>query len=171
MSPFLVMGVAGSGKTTIGQALAARLGWPFADGDAFHPPANVAKMSAGVPLSDDDRLPWLDAIAAWLRERVESDGAVVACSALKRAYRDRLRAASPALRVVYLEGSREDLEARLASRREHFFPSALLDSQLAALEPPGADEDAILVGIDQSPERAVSEIVARAGLEAGTLRP
>jgi gluconokinase len=166
----VVMGVAGSGKTTIGEALAKRLGWSFADGDSLHPAANIAKMAAGIPLTDDDRWPWLDAIAEWIRERVAAgEPGVVACSALKRAYRDRLRQEAPALRIVYLEGSREVLEARIAGRNAHFFPSALLGSQLAALEPPRGDEDALVVSIGKPPDQVVAEIVARARLGTGTI--
>ncbi len=142
----VVMGVAGSGKTTFGQRLAAALGWSYAEGDAFHPPANIAKMANGVPLSDADRWPWLDAIADWIRAATSAGrSGVVACSALKRAYRDRLRAAWPALRLVVLDVDRAELQRRLHTRPGHFFPEALLDSQLATLEPPQADEHAIVV--------------------------
>jgi gluconokinase len=145
----VVMGVAGSGKSTVGRHLAAALGWTFAEGDDFHPPANVAKMAAGTPLTDADRWPWLDAIGRWMAaEAAESRSAVVSCSALKRIYRDRLRMAWPALRVVYLRVEREELHRRLAVRLEHFFPARLLDSQLQDLEPPQADEHAIVVSGD-----------------------
>ncbi len=150
---YVVMGVAGSGKSTVGALLAARLGVPFADGDAFHPPGNLAKMAAGTPLTDADRAPWLDAIAAWLDAH---ERCVVACSALRRAYRDRLR--RPDVCFVYLHGSRELLAARLAARPSHFFPPRLLDSQLADLQPPGPDENAITVSIELTPE-AIAEAV------------
>jgi gluconokinase len=142
----VVMGVAGSGKTSVGRQLASALGWAFAEGDDFHPPANVTKMARGTPLTDADRWPWLDAIGRWMAaEAAESHSAVVTCSALKRSYRDRLRMAWPALRLVYLRVDREELQRRLAARLEHFFPAKLLDSQLHDLEPPQADEQPIVV--------------------------
>jgi gluconokinase len=145
----VVTGVAGSGKTTVGRQLAAALGWTFAEGDDFHPPANVKKMAGGTPLSDADRWPWLDAIGHWMvAEAGENRSAVVSCSALKRRYRDRLRMAWPALRLVYLRVDREELQRRLAVRLEHFFPPQLLDSQLRDLEPPQADEQPIVVSGD-----------------------
>jgi gluconokinase len=150
---YVVIGVSGSGKTTVGKLLAARLGVPFADGDGFHSPANLAKMAAGTALDDADRAPWLDAIAAWLDAHPRC---VVACSALRRAYRDRLR--RPDVCFVYLHGPRDVLASRLAARPSHFFPPALLDSQLAALEPPGPDEHAIALSIEMSPEAIVEAI-------------
>ena len=163
----LVMGVAGSGKTTIGRALADRLRWPFAEGDAFHPAENVAKMAAGVPLSDADRWPWLDAIAAWIAERVaEGRPAVVACSALKRAYRDRLRIPAPALRIIYLEERRDVLETRIAGRSEHFFPRTLLGSQLVDLEPPQADENAVVASSGESIDEVTAQVVEQLGIGA-----
>ena len=138
--PVVVMGVSGSGKTTVGEALAAALGVPFADGDALHPAANVAKMAAGIPLDDADRAPWLDTIGAVLA----AGPVVVACSALKHAYRDHLRAAAPRLELVFLEVDRATLLDRM-THRTHFMPPTLLDSQLATLEPPTADEHAIVV--------------------------
>ena len=135
----IVAGVAGSGKTTVGALLAGRLRWRFADADTFHPEANVAKMRAGIPLTDADREPWLHTITDWMDERIAAgQSAVVTCSALKRAYRDELLAGRPAATMVFLQVSREVLERRLLSRPGHFFPEKLLDSQLAALEPPGA---------------------------------
>jgi carbohydrate kinase (thermoresistant glucokinase family) len=146
------MGVSGSGKTTVGAALADALGLRFVDGDALHPVANVTKMAAGIPLDDADREPWLDAIGAVL-----ADGpVVVACSALKRAYRDRLRAAAPRLELVFLEGARELLAARMGARPGHFMPTSLLDSQLATLEPPTEDEHPLTVDI----ATPVADIVA-----------
>jgi carbohydrate kinase (thermoresistant glucokinase family) len=155
----LVMGVSGSGKSTVGELLAHRLGWPFLDADDVHPPANIAKMTAGVPLTDADREPWLQAIAAWLaRGRVESESVVVACSALKRRYRDLLRAAAPGLRLVYLASDPELLSQRVAHRRGHFFPIGLLHAQLRDLEVPGADEDPIVVDAAQPPEKIVDSV-------------
>src|SRR3982750_3854146 len=140
MGSVVIMGVSGSGKTTVGAALAVRLGLRFVDGDALHPEANVAKMAAGTPLTDDDRWPWLDAVGAVL-----ADGqVVVACSALRRVYRDRLRAAAPDIQFVYLRVPRDVLEERM-SHRAHFMPVTLLDSQLATLEPPEPDERAITI--------------------------
>jgi gluconokinase len=154
------MGVSGCGKTTIGALLAARVGWPFIDADALHPPANVAKMSAGIPLTDADRWPWLRIVGAWIAERhAQRAAGIVACSALKRAYRDVLREADPDLKLVYLHGDRTLLLARLAARRGHFFPAALLDAQLADLQVPTPDEHPIIVPIGQSPDKAVSSIL------------
>jgi len=137
----IVAGVSGCGKTTVGALLAGRLHWQFADADSFHPEANVAKMRAGIPLTDADREPWLQAITGWMDERIAAgQSAVVTCSALKRAYRDRLLAGRPAATMVFLQVSKEVLEKRLMTRAGHFFPEKLLDSQLAALEPPGPDE-------------------------------
>ena len=147
----VVMGVAGTGKTTIGPLLAARLGVPYAEGDDFHPPANIAKMSAGVPLDDEDRWPWLDAIGSWAHARAGLGG-VVSCSALKRAYRDRLRAEAPGIVFVHLNGARELIEDRMTHRRGHFMPTALLDSQFATLQPLQADESGVAVDVIGSPE-------------------
>ncbi|MEV5959302.1 gluconokinase [Streptomyces sp. NPDC051987] len=152
-----VMGVAGTGKTTIGPLLAARLGVPYAEGDDFHPPANIAKMSAGHPLEDADRWPWLDTIGAWAHGR-EGLGGVVSCSALKRAYRDRLRASAPDLVFVHLTGDRQLIGDRMSHRQGHFMPTALLDSQFATLQPLEADEAGVAVDIAGDPE----EITARA---------
>ncbi|MGW7419243.1 gluconokinase [Streptomyces sp. NPDC054813] len=153
----VVMGVAGTGKTTIGPLLAARLGVPYAEGDDFHPPANIAKMSAGHPLEDTDRWPWLDAIGGWAHGR-EGLGGVVSSSALKRSYRDRLRAAAPGIVFVHLTGDRRLIEDRMSHRQGHFMPTALLDSQFATLEPLQADEPGVAVDVTGSPE----EITARA---------
>lgn len=162
----IVMGVSGSGKSTLGQALASTLRWPFEEGDALHPPANRAKMTAHVPLDDADRWPWLQAIA----ERIalhEGDGqsSVVACSALKRSYRDLLRTGGRRVRFVLLHGDPAVLAARLASRRGHFFPPDLLASQLATLEPVTGDEDSIAVNVALPPEAQLR--VALAGLGLG----
>ncbi|MCP1372762.1 gluconokinase [Dyella lutea] len=138
----VVMGVSGSGKSHVGAALAAALGAQFLDADDLHPEANLHKMAAGTPLDDCDRMPWLDAVAAWIGAgRARGEAGVVACSALRRRYRDRLRAAAPDLGFVHLAVPRDELARRMRERR-HFMPPSLLDSQLATLEPPAADEDA-----------------------------
>jgi gluconokinase len=153
----VVMGVAGTGKTTIGSLLAARLGVPYAEGDDFHPPANIAWMSAGTPLTDDDRWPWLDAIGSWAHGRAGLGG-VVSCSALKRSYRDRLRAEAPGVVFVHLAGDRSLIEDRMSHRQGHFMPTALLDSQFATLQPLQEDEAGVVVDVSGSPE----EIAGRA---------
>jgi len=164
----VIMGVSGSGKTTVARPLAARLGWPFEEGDGFHPPANIAKMKAGVPLTDADRAPWLAAIAAWIDgQAAAGQPGVVTCSALKRAYRDRLTEGRPQVRIVYLKGSRALIADRLAKRTHHFMPPSLLASQFAALEPPGPDEHPIVVDIDQPVEAQVVAIVRALGVGAG----
>jgi gluconokinase len=164
-SVLVVMGVSGSGKTTVGALLAGRLGWPDADAGSFDPEANVAKMAAGHPLTDDDRRPWLDAIAAWIDDRrTRHESGVVTCSALKRVYRDRLR--RPDVRFVYLAGSPELIGRRLAARHGHFFKAEMLASQFADLEPPAADEAAIAVPIDGSPAEIVDAIVRATGIGA-----
>ncbi|MES0207198.1 gluconokinase [Mesorhizobium sp. LNHC209A00] len=151
----VVMGVSGCGKTEVGVEIAARLGIAFVEGDTLHPRGNVEKMSAGIPLADDDRWPWLDLVGAALRQaREEGRGLVVSCSALKKSYRDRLRhVAGGPLFFVFLEGSRSLLQARLAARRDHFFPPALLDSQFAALEYPGDEKLVVTVDIDATIDR------------------
>lgn len=158
----IVMGVSGSGKSTVASALAERLGWHFADGDQFHPPANVAKMSAGQPLDDTDRWPWLQAIADEI-DRVAGAGGhlVIACSALKRTYRDLLVHGRDDVRLVYLDGPKELITARLAQRRDHFMPPGLLASQFAALEPPSSDENVITVTIDRDIDGIIDDICAR----------
>jgi carbohydrate kinase (thermoresistant glucokinase family) len=156
----ITMGVSGSGKTTVAEALAKRLGWSFVDGDAFHPPANVEKMRGGTPLTDDDRWPWLKAIAAEIaRHRAANDRVVVACSALKRAYRDVLVDGHSDVLIVYMKGSRELIMRRLAPRQGHYFPASLLDSQFAALEEPDARERALTIDIDQDINAIIDEIV------------
>jgi gluconokinase len=161
-SELVIMGVSGSGKTAVGALLANRLGWPYAEADDFHPDANIAKMAAGHPLDDDDRRPWLAAIAAWIDERIaRREAGVVSCSALKRRYRDVLR--RPEVWFVYLEGSRELVARRLAMRHGHFFKADLLASQFADLEPPAPDEACITVPIDGSPEEIVEGIVVALG--------
>lgn len=160
----LVMGVAGSGKTTIGAMLAGRLGWTYAEADDFHPPANVAKMHAGIPLADEDRRPWLAATAEWMKN--QAGPGVVTSSALKREYRDMLRAARPDLHLVYLEGSRELIGKRMAARHGHFFPRDLLDSQFRDLQPPGPDEHPLTVSVDGPPDRVVQQIIDGLNLKA-----
>src|SRR6185503_420658 len=145
----VMMGVSGSGKTTVGEALARRLGVPFRDADEFHPKSNVEKMSAGIPLTDADRWPWLDAIASAIRETPRGAGIVVSCSALKRVYRDRIfPSAVRPIAFVHLDGPKAALAERLKGRKGHFFPPSLLDSQLATLEPLTADEPAMRVSIE-----------------------
>lgn len=162
----VVMGVSGSGKTTIARRLAQSLGYLFLDGDDLHPPANIAKMSAGVPLEDADRSPWLDAIAVWMhRALMAGHSGVVACSALKRSYRERLREVGPAVRFVYLDVAHDELAQRLRAR-EHFMPPALLDSQLATLEAPGGDEPALRVDANGTVEDVVGQVLR--GLTRGS---
>jgi gluconokinase len=168
----ILAGVSGSGKTTVGSRLAGRLGWPFAEGDSFHPPANIAKMTAGIPLTDDDRWPWLAAIRAWIDARIAAGGSgVVACSALKRSYRDYLREGRPDVRLVFLDVSRDQDLARLRARHGHFFPPRLLDSQFADLEPPQPDEGALVLAARRSPDELVKAIISGLGLIAPGERP
>ena len=156
----VVMGVSGSGKSTVADRLAARLGWRYEDGDQFHPPANVAKMHAGQPLTDEDRWPWLQAIADEIdRTCKASQHAVVACSALKHAYRDILVHGRDDVRIVYLDGSQQLIADRLAKRKGHFMPPDLLPSQFRTLEPPGSDENPVTVSIDAPVEAIVDDIV------------
>ena len=157
--PIVVMGVAGSGKSSVGEALAKHLGVPFRDADEFHPKANIAKMSAGIPLTDEDRWPWLDAIGKAL---AESDGSlIVACSALRRIYRDRLtRAAGRPVIFLWLDGSKATIAARMKRRKHHFMPPSLLDSQFATLEPPGPDELAVRVSVEPPREQVVAAALA-----------
>ncbi|HEY0950254.1 gluconokinase [Nocardioides sp.] len=157
--PLVVMGVSGSGKSTVGAALAQRLGVPFVDADDLHPASNIAKMSRGEPLDDEDRWPWLETIGRWLADH--PDGGVVSCSALKRAYRDRLREHVAELEFVHLTGSREVIERRQASRPGHFMPASLLSSQFATLEPLAPDERGFAIDVDQSVDRIVQTYVDR----------
>jgi gluconokinase len=159
------MGVSGSGKSTIADKLAERLGWRYEDGDKFHPASNVAKMSAGHPLTDEDRWPWLQAIADEI-DRVCKAGerTVIACSALKRAYRDILVHGRTDVRIVYLNGTQELIASRLAARKHHFMPAGLLDSQFKTLEPPDTSENPVTVSIDASVEAIVDDIVHQLGL-------
>jgi gluconokinase len=158
----IVMGVSGSGKSTIAAGLAQRLGWTFEDGDRFHPKSNVDKMSAGQPLTDEDRRPWLQAIADEISRVCEAGGHVVmACSALKRAYRDILVHGRADIRIVFLDGSQSLIAERLARRKGHFMPPGLLDSQFKTLEPPQADERPLIVSIDAPVETIIDNIVAQ----------
>ena len=164
LSGIVVMGVSGSGKSTVASALAERLGWVYADGDAFHPPGNVAKMAAGTPLTDADREPWLRLIAAWIAARcTERDPGVVACSALKRRYRAILLGEAPegAARIVYLKGELALIEERMRQRAGHFMPASLLESQFRTLEQPTPSEGVIAVDIAGSPQDIVAEILRR----------
>ena len=157
----IVMGVSGSGKSTIGALLAERLGWPFADADGFHPPENVAKMAAGIPLTDADRWPWLDAIAAHIdAARKAGQPVVVACSALRRAYRERLRAGHGDLLFLHLSGAPEVIAARQAARQGHFMPPSLMASQFATLEDTVAEPDAVTVSVKASPHEVVEAALA-----------
>jgi gluconokinase len=167
VSVVVVMGVSGCGKSTIASMLAHRLNWIYEDGDWFHPQSNVRKMHAGEPLTDEDRWPWLHGIAAWIdaTRRVGNQG-TVACSALKRAYRDILVGERSDVRIVYLKGGRDLIARRLAARDGHFMPPSLLDSQFAALEEPQPDERPIVVSIAPHPREIVEEIVKRLGEDA-----
>jgi len=161
MCVVVMMGVSGSGKTTIARGVAARLGWDVLEGDAYHPPSNVAKMSHGVPLDDADRLPWLQAIAQAIdAELAAGRSAVVACSALKRSYRDILIGPRKNVALVYLQGSHDLLAERMRRRAGHFMPPSLLDSQLATLEEPTPDEAPITVSVAPPPERIVDAVIA-----------
>ena len=168
-SVIVVMGVSGCGKSTVAEGLAARLRWQFAEADAFHPAANVEKMRSGLPLTDADRWPWLDAIVAWIgATRSQGQHAVVTCSALKRAYRQRLAGGHHDVRFVYLQGSYELIAARLAVRRHEYMPPTLLRSQFDALEEPGPEEEPLVLSIEPPSDAIVAEIVARLALEPAT---
>jgi carbohydrate kinase (thermoresistant glucokinase family) len=164
----VVMGVSGCGKSTVAQGIADATGWDFAEGDAYHPQANIEKMAAGTPLTDEDRWPWLRVLAAWIAEQ---DGAgrssVLACSALKRSYRDLLRTGAADVRFVLVHGDRSVLEERLAVRSGHFFPARLLDTQLATLEVPEADEVAVVVDLAADPRTQVRAALSWLGVERG----
>jgi gluconokinase len=161
VAAIVVMGVSGAGKSTVGRLIAARLRCPFRDADSFHPAANIAKMSRGEPLTDQDRWPWLQAIAAWIGEhRAAGTTGVVTCSALKRRYRDLLTGRQRAdVRLVHLKGDFDLIAARLKARQGHFMPPALLRSQFDALEEPAADEHAITVSIDAAPEEIAERVL------------
>lgn len=166
--PIVIMGVAGCGKTSVGQALARLLGFRFIEGDSRHPVANVDKMRRGIPLQDDDRWPWLKTLGS---ELAADDRTVISCSALKRSYRDLLRAtADRPISFVFLQGSRTLLSARMGAREGHYMPLSLLDSQLATLELPAGETDIVTVEIDQTVERIVSDAMVRLGA-IGSVRP
>jgi len=155
----VVMGVSGSGKSSVAALLAKRLGWKFAEADAFHSPDNVEKMRGGIPLTDEDRRPWLDAIAAWIdRSRAAGEHCVAACSALRRAYRERLAGGHDDVRFVYLRGDYDVIAARLAGRSGHYMPVSLLASQFRTLEEPAAEENALVLSIEKPVEDLVEEI-------------
>ncbi len=166
----VVMGVAGTGKSMVAATLAERLGWGLGEGDDLHPVANVAKMSSGQALTDEDRWPWLEKVAEWIDDHAATgQPGIMTCSALKKAYRDRLR--RPGVAFVHLNGTRELLTARLAARRDHYMPSSLLDSQLEALQPLEADENGIVVELDsKSPAEEAEEIITRLGIRANRPR-
>ena len=168
----VVLGVSGSGKTTIGAVIAGRLGVPFADADSLHSAANIAKMAAGIPLDDDDRGPWLRSVGSELaRAAVAGTGLVMACSALKLSYREAIRAEAPGVLFVHLDGTREVLARRLKARSGHFMPLSLLDSQLATLEPLDAAEHGVVVDIEGPPERVAADAVAQLTSRLSTADP
>ncbi|SOD70991.1 gluconokinase/shikimate kinase [Jatrophihabitans sp. GAS493] len=160
----VIMGVSGSGKSTVAGLLAGRLGWDLAEGDDMHPAANVAKMAAGHPLDDEDRWPWLDTIAAWIHQH-EASGTpgIITCSALKKIYRDRLRGHDVVF--VFLSGSQDQIATRLTARHGHYMPSSLLQSQIDTLEAPTADENALTIAVGGTPQHEVTEIVNRLDLK------
>ena len=158
-APIVVMGVSGSGKSTVGAALAQRLRVPYVDADTLHPPANIAKMAAGEPLDDDDRYPWLETVGDWLADH--RDGGVASCSALKRKYRDRLRAHCARVEFLHLAGSPDLISSRVAARAGHFMPAALLRSQFDTLEPLGADETGVTVDVGQDVDAIVAAFLSR----------
>ena len=161
------MGVSGCGKSTVAALLAGRLGWPFEEGDALHPQANVDKMRAGEPLTDADRLPWLERVADWIDARLDTgEDGIVTCSALKRSYRGLLDRRRRGVVFVYLAGDEDTINARITTRGGHFMPPSLLDSQFAILEEPGPDEPAIRVEIGPSPQQIAQTVVDQLGLEA-----
>lgn len=158
----VVMGVSGTGKSTVARLLAGHLGWPLQEGDDLHPGANVDKMEQGVPLTDDDRWPWLDRVGQWIDEQGrQGEPGIITCSALKRSYRDRLR--RPNVVFVYLAGTRDGISRRMAARSGHFMPLSLLDSQLATLEPPGPDEQVITVALGGTPQEEVAVVLRELG--------
>ena len=156
----IIMGVSGSGKTTVAEHVASQLGWMFQEGDMLHPPANVVKMASGQPLDDADRAPWLAIIAQWVQARLAAgQNGVVTCSALKRSYRQQIGRGKPGVTFVYLHGDRATLEAHVRSRHHEFMPATLLDSQLATLEEPGSDEHVITVDVGGRVEDTVATVV------------
>ena len=166
LATIVLMGVSGSGKSTVMAALASRLGWPTLEGDSVHPPANVAKMAAGVPLTDEDRRPWLEAISAWIGESERARrSSIVTCSALRRPYRELLRQGHPSVWFVSLDVPREVLESRMAARAGHFMPPSLLDSQLEALEPLDASEPGTTLAAVDPPDDLADRIIETLRLE------
>ena len=158
----VIMGVSGSGKTTVAERAAGQLGWMFQEGDALHPAAYVEKMKSGTPLTDADRAPWLAVIAKWIQDRlVAGESGLITCSALKRSYREQLGNGKPGVQIVYLHGDRATLEAHVHGRHHEFMPPALLESQLATLEEPGADEHVIEVDVGGTVDHTVAEVVRR----------
>jgi len=161
----VLMGVSGSGKTTVGAILASRLGWPFEDGDALQPPSNVEKMRAGHPLTDVDRWPWLEMVAKWIEKRLDrGENGLIACSALKRSYRDILNRRGSGVVFVFLAGSKKMIASRLVARHGHFMPPSMLDSQFADLEEPASDEPAIRVDVGPTPDVIAQGIMQELGL-------
>jgi len=159
----VVMGVSGSGKSTVAGILAGQLGWDLEEGDDLHPAANVARMASGQPLTDDDRWPWLDTVAAWITDHTTAGiPGIITCSALKRSYRDRMR--GPNVVFVHLAGSKDQIGRRLAARSDHFMPPTLLDSQLTTLEPPGPDENTLVVDVGRRPAEEAADIIRRLDL-------
>jgi gluconokinase len=166
------MGVSGAGKSTIAAMLAARLGWTYEDADWFHPPSNIEKMYSGKALTDEDRWAWLQGIAAWIEATRTAGGrSVIACSALKRAYRDVLVGNSRDVRIVYLKGERDLIARRFSLRHGHFMPASLLDSQFATLQEPGEEEHPIIVSTDTRPRDIVELIIARLKISTSSLNP
>ncbi len=156
----VIMGVSGSGKTTVAERIADALGWMFQEGDKLHPAANVAKMASGHPLDDADRAPWLAIIAEWIDARLHTGhDAIITCSALKRSYREQIRNGKPGVQIVYLHGNHATLEAHINNRHHEFMPPMLLDSQLATLEEPAPDEHVITVDVGNSVERTVADVM------------
>jgi gluconokinase len=173
ISPLAVvlMGVSSSGKSTTGLLLSERLGWPFRDADSFHPPANIAKMSRGIPLEDSDRWPWLDAIAAWIDENlIAHQSVLVSCSALKKSYRRRLVRDRTDVRLVFLQGSFALIGKRMAERRDHFMPVSLLQNQFEVLEEPSPEENALVVSVALPVERVTQTIIVELGLKGRAQR-
>lgn len=161
----VVMGVSGCGKSTVAALLAGRLAWPFEEGDALHPQANIEKMTAGHPLTDEDRAPWLQKVAAWVEEQLDAgQSGLITCSALKRAYRDVINRRGSGIVFVYLSGTRETIAARLTARHGHYMPASLLDSQFAALEEPTPDEPEITIDVGPAPGVIAQHIVEQLNL-------
>ncbi|ANN68084.1 gluconokinase [Bordetella bronchialis] len=165
----VLMGVSGCGKTTVAAILSGRLDWPFEEGDALHPQANIDKMHAGHPLTDEDRAPWLEKVAQWVEQCLDAgENGLITCSALKRSYRDIINRRGQGVRFVYLAGSKQTIAARLAARHGHFMPPSLLDSQFDALQEPTPDEPAIRVDIGPAPSAIANTIIQTLGLDAQT---